>query len=157
MFLPAVSQILISKYSFTARAKDLWLARVSIVLVATGAFLMAFSINPSLMVFGLILFSLGSGYNHFVRSLLASMVEPHHIGTLFNTIAMLQTVGSIIAGPLLANSFKLGLELDGFWIGLPFVIGGCLVTLGAIIIWSVDISVGREIGEEVIVESGVEI
>ncbi|RDW89025.1 hypothetical protein BP6252_01057 [Coleophoma cylindrospora] len=156
VLLPSASHILTSKYSFTVKAKDLWLARVSSILALLGAFLIAFSPSSPIMVFGIIIFSIGSAYGLIVRSLLASMVEPHHIGTLFNTISLLQTAGSIIAGPLLANTFKLGLKLDGIWIGLPFMVAGCLLSFAAVVIWTITVTTKSVAGQEdVILDSDI--
>ena len=38
-------------------------------------------------------------------------------------------VSNSLAGPLYSGTFTLGLELGGFWIGLPFVFAGGLVAL----------------------------
>ncbi|RDW94397.1 hypothetical protein BP5796_00160 [Coleophoma crateriformis] len=156
VLLPSASHILTNKYSFTVKAKDLWLARVSSILALLGAFLIAFSPRSPMMVLGIIIFSIGSAYGLIVRSLLASMVEPHHIGTLFNTISLLQTAGSIIAGPLLANTFKLGLKMDGIWIGLPFMIAGCLLSFAAVVIWSITVTTKSVAGQDdVILDSEI--
>jgi len=66
--------------------------------------------------------SLGGGFAALVRSLLTSLVEPHHVGTLYNMIAVTEMVGFLFAGPLLSLSFRKGLELGGMWIGLPFLV-----------------------------------
>jgi hypothetical protein len=59
------------------------------------------------------------------------------MGTLYNTIAVTETIGTIIAGPLLSMSFRRGLEMGGLWIGLPFIIAGVLFSAAAIIVYIV--------------------
>jgi hypothetical protein len=68
---------------------------------------------------------------------LTSIVEASHIGTLYNTLAVAETVGMVIAGPLLSLSFQQGLEIGGAWLGLPFIAAGGLFTIAVIILFSV--------------------
>ncbi|OAA57955.1 Protein kinase-like domain protein [Niveomyces insectorum RCEF 264] len=46
--------------------------------------------------------------------------------TLFNAAGILESVGTVIAGPLLAAAFRTGLRLDGLWTGLPFFVAAAL-------------------------------
>jgi hypothetical protein len=82
-------------------------------------------------------FSLGGGYNVLVRSLLTSIVEASHVGTLYNTIAVTETIGMLFAGPLLSSSFRSGLDLGGAWIGLPFIVAGGFFATAMVIVLSV--------------------
>lgn len=156
--LPGASYLLVSKLSFETRSKDLWLARASAVFSAIGVFCIGFSGTPVLMISGrwiwserlrpmcnkltcetsgIAIWALGSGYNLLVRSLLTSIVEQHHVGTLYNTMAVLETTGALVAGPLLSTTFRKGLDLGGAWIGLPFIGTGVLFTTAAILVCSV--------------------
>lgn len=99
--LPFASYILGRKWSFTGRAKDLWLARAGGSLLTLGAFTIGIAGEPVLMSIGLGLLSLGSGYTLLVRSLLASTVEKNQVGTMYTTISALEIIGILVAGPLL--------------------------------------------------------
>ncbi|KAG8161996.1 hypothetical protein KVR01_007761 [Diaporthe batatas] len=140
VLLPLASYLLVSKWSFTGHAKDLWLARASGVLLTIGAFTIGLAVQPAVMIIGLGLMSLGSGYNLLVRSLLAATVEKSHIGTMYTVIGTLETVGILISGPLLAITFRVGMEGDGGWIGLPYIIAGILLLLAAVIVCSIRVS-----------------
>jgi hypothetical protein len=65
------------------------------------------------MIVGLGISALGSGYNFLIRSLLASVVETDHIGMLYTRISIFETVGVLVAGPLLAMSFRTGMVWGG--------------------------------------------
>ncbi|KAM7190719.1 Major facilitator superfamily domain containing protein [Naviculisporaceae sp. PSN 640] len=53
--------------------------------------------------------------------------KDNHIALLNSTIAWVETAGAMIATPLLAGSFRLGLSWGaGIWTGLPFFLAGCL-------------------------------
>lgn len=84
--------------------------------------------------------SLGSGYNLLVRSLLASTVEKSHIGTMYTVIGTLETVGILISGPLLAITFRVGMEGEGRWLGLPYIVAGLLLSLAAVIVCVIRVS-----------------
>lgn len=92
------------------------------------------------MSIGLGLMSLGSGYNLLVRSLLASTVEKNHIGTMYTVIGTLETVGILISGPLLAMTFRIGMEGGGGWLGLPYIVAGFLLLLAAFTVCVIRIS-----------------
>ena len=86
---------------------------------------------------GTIAFGLGTGYVANVRSLVNSLVQREHYGTLNASIAVVQSIGQIIAGPVQAAAFSKGLDLGGPWPGLPFDIAGGLYILSFIAICSV--------------------
>lgn len=39
-------------------------------------------------------------------------------------ISTLEAVGILIAGPLLAISFRIGMQGGGAWLGLPYIVAG---------------------------------
>lgn len=151
--LPLANYLLTARFSLSAQSKDLWLARVSIILSMIGSLTIGMSGTPSLMAMGesrcptggkssanhaptgVVVWAVGAGYSLLVRSLLTSLVEPHHVGTLNSTMAMLETIGSLLGGPLLSLSFRKGLDLGGIWLGLPFIGAGILSFIAALVIW----------------------
>lgn len=80
----------------------------------------------------LTLYTLGSGFYPFARSLLASLVEPDMIGILFTTLAMMDTAGSLMAGPVVARSFGWSLGLEGLWRGLPYMVSCVLCAVATV-------------------------
>jgi hypothetical protein len=61
-----------------------------------------------------------------VRSLITSLVESHNttstndIGRLYALVAVMEGIGSLVAGPSMAFAFRLGISLGTKWLGLPF-------------------------------------
>jgi hypothetical protein len=92
------------------------------------------------MIVGLGIFALGSGYNFLVRSLLASVVENDHIGMLYTMISIFETIGVLVAGPLLAMSFRTGMVWGGVWLGLPYFAAGFLFVVAATAVHSISLS-----------------
>ena len=137
LVLPGVGFLLTKHAGLSTRAKDFQLARASGFMMFVGSLIFGLSGSSAVMILGLVLYVFGSGYNLLLRSLLASVVEPHHRGTLFNTIGMLESLGIVISGPLLAQAFRVGLGIGGVWIGLPFVIGSGLFLVAILILSTV--------------------
>ena len=50
------------------------------------------------------------------------MVDPTMVGTLYTTLSMMDTLGSLLAGPSIAAAFKWGMRLGGVWLGLPYML-----------------------------------
>lgn len=139
--LPIVSQVLLVKFSLPPQVKDAWLARAGILALVTGTFGIGLASNSGMLIASLVVYALGSGYGPSMKSLLASVAGERHIGILFTAISVLETIGMLVAGPLMAATFRIGLGWGEFWIGLPFISTGCLLTCAAIIVFGV--RVGR--------------
>lgn len=115
--LPLLSKILL-RYQ-RPPAKDLMLARGSVAIAAVGAFFMA-APQIGLVVAGLAVHSLGSGLAPLCRSLATSYVTPQDTSKLNTVIGIVETTGSLFAGPALAWLFETGMKLGGMSLGLPY-------------------------------------
>lgn len=124
--LPAVSLFCLKVLKMSPMSKDLWLSRWSGVLLIIGALFIAFAASPFLMAIGLIFMSAGSGYASLLRSLLNSLVEPHHVATVNTLIGFIDTVGLMVISPVLSQALRTGVNLGGAWIGLPFMVASLL-------------------------------
>lgn len=115
--LPLLSKVLL-RYQ-PAPVKDLTLARVSVAIAAIGALCMAAS-QIRLVIAGLAIHSLGSGLAPLCRSLATSYVAPQDTSKLNTAIGIVQTTGSLFAGPAFAWLFETGMKLGGTSLGLPY-------------------------------------
>jgi hypothetical protein len=131
LILPTASRLLASPKvgRLSARTKDLWLARGSAALLTLGAFTIGLAPKTWLMACGVALYALGGGYNSLVRSLAVGVAGTEHAGTLYTIIATLESMGSLVAGPILSVAFNVGMSWDGAWVGLPFLAAGCLFSI----------------------------
>jgi MFS family permease len=141
--LPLGGRVLVRRFGLTASAKDLWLGRVSGVVLILGSLTIGAAAVGSMFVLGLVEFALGSGMSALVRSLLNSLVEEHHVGTVNSLVGFAEVVGMIIAGPLLAKSLSVGLQLGGAWIGLPFAVAALLFVVPTVILFTFRLPEGR--------------
>lgn len=134
--MPIASRLCLQRLGMTGMAKDLWLARLSGIIAVIGCVIIAAAANGYLFSVGLVWFALGSAMTPLIRSLLNNMVEEHHIGTVNTLVGFMETAGLTIAGPLLAKSLGVGLNLGGPWIGLPFFTAGSFFTISCTILWT---------------------
>lgn len=140
--LPGVSKLLSSPKTPKAlrfsnsNKRDLFLARVSSVILLLGSLCLAVSPNVSAFTGGLVLLSLGSGWGSYARSLCALYVDSAHRTQLYSITSLIETAGMIYAQPMLAGLFGLGMDLGGFWIGLPYLgcVCFCAASLGLLLL-----------------------
>ena len=57
-----------------------------------------------------------------MRSLLSAFVEAHHQAILNSLLGLFQSLGVMLAGPVLFGALQVGIDMGGAWIGLPFII-----------------------------------
>ncbi|WQF90194.1 Putative major facilitator superfamily, MFS transporter superfamily [Colletotrichum destructivum] len=138
--IPSTSYLLIHRWSKSAQYTNLVLARASAALLTLGAFTIGCSDTSVTMVFGLGIFALGSGYNILIRSLLASVVDKDNIGMLYTMMSISETIGALVAGPLLAASFRTGMGWGGPWIRLPYMSAGFLLAVATMVVCSTNLS-----------------
>ncbi|KAK0391439.1 hypothetical protein NLU13_0940 [Sarocladium strictum] len=132
--LPACSRLLMSphfRFNYDPYTKDLVLARVSIFLLAAGSLLIA---SPSLVMvtIGIIVFTLGAGFESLCRGLISDLVDPEHTARVYSLIGVIQASSTLSAGPAIAWLFGSGMQLGGGWIGLPYLATALLCCLAAI-------------------------
>jgi hypothetical protein len=94
---------------------------------------------------GVVVFGLGAGYSSSVRGLVASLTEVQHHNLAFSTMGMLDVLGTCIGALLWAGLYDAGLNIGGWWMGLPFAVaaGMLLLVLGSvefskILLWTKD-------------------
>jgi MFS family permease len=134
--LPGLSRYLTKCLHFSSTGKDLLLAQLSVVVLVIGSLLIAISPTIVLTIIGMVIFTLGNGTTALTRSLVTSLVDQEHVGRLYAAIGLVETLGSLTAGPTLAALYSLGLQLQGPWVGLPFFALAIVCFVGAIGIWS---------------------
>ncbi|RMY98905.1 hypothetical protein D0864_04220 [Hortaea werneckii] len=135
--LPAIDSWLLHRAWWPAKVKDLWLAKISICLLTMSFVAFAFAPRVWVIALGLSLYTLGTGFNTFARSLVSVLVEPTMIGTLYTMISVMDTLGSLSAGPLVAEAFKWGMHLGGIWHGLPYMLSFAFCSLGSVVMYRI--------------------
>lgn len=142
IFLPLTNHVLLKYVRLPAHWADLWIARGSIILTAVSFLIIGLAAYPALLIVGLLVYNLGTGYNAAMRSVSIHVVggqSSPDIGKLMSTIAIVESFGALVAGPLLNQMFQWGMDMGSVWLGLPFL-AGMLVFAGlAAVTFEIDV------------------
>lgn len=103
---------------------------------------------PAILIFGLVILSLGSTFPISSRSLATAIVQPDHVGTLYSAIAVAQSVGLLVSGPLFAGLFRLGLHLGDAWMGLPFLQAALFYVVACVAVSCIRLRSSQRNGQE---------
>ncbi|KAL4874537.1 major facilitator superfamily domain-containing protein [Aspergillus karnatakaensis] len=109
--------------------RDLLIARVSLWLIVVGLLILAMSPTVASAILGLIIYTLGAGFQPVVMSLLAALWKdshPNNLASLYSTVVIILAVGSMVAGPLISLMYRVGLSLGNAWVGLPYFVASGL-------------------------------
>ncbi|KAK2602823.1 hypothetical protein N8I77_009328 [Diaporthe amygdali] len=117
--LPALNRFL-TRRGLSAPGKDLLISRVSVACFTLGSLVISVAPAVALAAIGIAIFALGSGFTPAARSLVTTFVHQDEAGLLYSALAIMQSVGGLVAGPLLALTFRWGLSLGSEWTGIPF-------------------------------------
>ncbi|PLN79614.1 MFS general substrate transporter [Aspergillus taichungensis] len=129
LLMPAFSSLLTKTLHLPNSLKDLRLSQVCSAVSALGLVAIATAPSRAVLILGIVLVSLGAAFAVACRSFVTTLVRPDHVGTLYTSAAAVSSVGMVIAGPLLAYTFRVGLHWGESWYGLPFLMAGGLYAL----------------------------
>ncbi|EZF43017.1 hypothetical protein H113_03501 [Trichophyton rubrum MR1459] len=136
LVLPLTSSYLSKTLKLPSSEKDLWLSKISIVLLTIGSFAIGFSPTFVSMICAVAIYTLGCGFNAVCLSLISAFVDPKYSARLYSVISLIIMMGTLIGGPLLAGLFNLGLNLgSSAWAGLPFFGSGVVHTFVLLSVW----------------------
>ncbi|APA15019.1 hypothetical protein sscle_14g097890 [Sclerotinia sclerotiorum 1980 UF-70] len=133
--LPGLSFLILRYGKTSAQTKDLWLLRASTFSMALGSFAIGLAPNAIFVVIGITLFALGHGFTPILLSLASTLVDSAHVGMLYNVLAVSETIGSLINGPLLSISLRAGMKAGGSLTGLPFIAAGVILLLASLAVF----------------------
>ncbi|KAH7409861.1 hypothetical protein DE146DRAFT_604896 [Phaeosphaeria sp. MPI-PUGE-AT-0046c] len=148
VFLPLVNWYLLKYLRIPAHWADLWIARASIILTMISFFIMGIAAYPALLVIGLLVYNLGTGYNAAMRSVAIHVIGGQaspDVGKLMSTIAIVEAIGAMIAGPLLNQMFQWGMDLGSTWLGLPFLASVLVLAVMTVLTFMISVK-DREVG-----------
>jgi MFS family permease len=133
--IPGLSHYLTRKLGLSSKDKDLLLSKFSVIFLVFGAFLIAASPTVGFTIIGLMIWTLGTGFVSLTRSLITTLVDEHHVGRLYAAVSIVETLGALSAGPLLATLYNLGLHWKGPWVGLPFFLLSLVSLIAGVEVW----------------------
>lgn len=135
--MPGLSGLAIRYLNLYGKYRDHEMSKWSGILSIIGFAAIFLAPKPAILVGGQIILSIGSSFLVTTRSLATALVLPDHVGTLYSVIAIAQSVGMLVAGPLFANLFRLGMHLGNAWMGLPFLQASLFFVMAVAAIWQI--------------------
>lgn len=144
--IPPISHFLIKRLGFSSQGKDLFFARFSIIAQIVGTLSIACGSTIGVTITGLIVWTLGTGYTSFARSLITSLVDQQHVGRLYAAVSVIETLGALAAVPSLAALYSVGLNRGGSWISLPFYCVAIICFIAALGVWSFGVLTRKQRG-----------
>lgn len=137
--LPALSRFLLDRVHLGPLTKDLWILRISVTFLVVGGFSLGLAPTLATFLVSLFIYTLGDGSGLVVRTLITAFVSTNNTGMLYTAISLLESIGFLVAGPIMSQLFGVGLSWGGAWIGLPFLFAGLLFSITWCIVFSVRI------------------
>lgn len=138
LFILPAAKVYFGRKMGSERA-DLSLARASAMCMALSFLAIGLAPNYFILIPALVFNSCGWGLYVFLRSLGTSLVDADHVALLNSFIGVIDTIGHMFGSPLLALLFRRGLELGGFWTGLPIYFCAGAVASTALVLFAIRI------------------
>lgn len=137
--LPVVSQVMLN-FGMPPIMKDWWIVRVSAIVSVPET--LTIGIAPTIVLFiGAIVFAeFGGGLQAALRSVVTELVDQTHMALVMTVLSMSFTVSEMVAGPLMAQTFKVAMDLGGLWIRMPYIVSAMILSVGTVLLLCVPIS-----------------
>lgn len=139
VILPGVSELLV-RSGMAPLSKDWWMMRASAVISAGGLLAMGLAPTMPLFVAAMVFSELGGGLQAALRSVVTQLVDKTHIALVMTALSMAFSISEMLAGPMMAETFKIGMGLGGMWVGLPYIACAGLLAVGTLMVLCVPIS-----------------
>lgn len=112
----------------TGEEKDIFLFRLGVFFSALGWLSVGAAPNRSLLLVGSGVSALGAGTAAALRAAVSTWVDEHKAGALNGVLAIIETLGLTVGGPLIAALFNAGYKTGNeAWYGLPFLVFGAIM------------------------------
>ncbi|EEA26460.1 hypothetical protein TMatcc_005266 [Talaromyces marneffei ATCC 18224] len=128
--LPILSSFLTRFLHYDAITKDLSIARLSAMAGILGYFMIFIASTTFSLLAGTLFISFSSPFVWSVVCVATSFVpSQNQIATLYAAMSVSRSVGGVVAGPIFASLYGVGMQLGLEWSGLPFAVGSIIFLL----------------------------
>ncbi|KAF5664246.1 major facilitator superfamily transporter transporter [Fusarium heterosporum] len=128
------AQRVMRQSNISAIKQDVWIARTCLVILVIAYCMAGFADNLVVFVSAIIMSAVNFCLNPALRSLLLAMAHGAGAGAVLSAVEVLNAISAVVAGPVMAEGFRLGMGWGGMWLGLHWFIAMFILMLGAIII-----------------------
>lgn len=130
ILLPIASSFLTRMLHYDPITKDLTIARLAAISGIIGYLLIFIASTTFPLLTGIFFISLAVPFAVSVISVATSFVpSQNQVATLYAAMSVSRSVGSVIAGPIFASLYGVGMQLGLEWSGLPFAVGSMIFFL----------------------------
>ncbi|OGM41898.1 MFS multidrug transporter [Aspergillus bombycis] len=130
--IPALKRLFTKFWRTRQTQSDKYITLISGLCLALGSFIIFLAASPGFLILGQIVSSIGFAFAVTAHSLLTAMVDPRHLGLANTGVTATNSVGHMAGGPLLATIFQWGLQMGGFWVGIPFLFTAALLSIATL-------------------------
>lgn len=125
--LPILSSFLTRFFHYDPVTKDLSIARLAAISGVLGYFLIFIASTTPLLLGGTLFMSFSIPFVWSVVSVATSFVpSQNQVATLYAAMSVSKSVGGVVAGPIFASLYGVGMQLGLEWSGLPFAVGSII-------------------------------
>ena len=136
LILPVASSYLLEKKKYTATKKDSILVCICLTTLGMGLVIEGLAPRVSVLIFALLVQAGSVGVGPSSRALMTSFIKQTEIAKLYAILAVVETLGLAVAGPIVAGLFAAGIKNGGgMWLGLPFDVVGFALLLMSMALW----------------------
>lgn len=132
--LPFISNQMDRRYSLSVIQKNVVMSRGSLFVLVVAYAVIGFAPTAALMIIGLLIETLSTGFPSTLRALAAALVDVDDKGRVFSVLAMAETFSAMMAYPVSATLFNIGIEKGGGpWLGLPYTVMSAAAAVGCVV------------------------
>ncbi|KAJ5088497.1 hypothetical protein N7456_012113 [Penicillium angulare] len=143
VMMPFLTWMVGKYFNLHGKHRDHLFSQLTGILCIIGFLVIGLAPTPEILIGGLVIASMGAAFPINTRSLATLLVMPDHVGTLYSALAISQSMGAFVAGPLFAYLFRIGMHFGGVWLGLPFLQASFFFVIATAAVWR--IKVNREL------------
>ncbi|EXJ56846.1 hypothetical protein A1O7_07190 [Cladophialophora yegresii CBS 114405] len=131
--LPFISGHIDRRYRFSVIQKNVVLARAALLVMSMAYALIGLAPTVLLTFVGLLIETLSTGFPSTLRAIATALVGDDDRGRVFSVLAIAETLSIMMAYPLTAALFNVGIEKGGGpWLGLPYDVISVAAAVGFI-------------------------
>ncbi|EED22323.1 MFS multidrug transporter, putative [Talaromyces stipitatus ATCC 10500] len=130
VILPILSSFLSRTLHYAPVTKDLYIARFSAASGVLGYLMVSIASSAPILLMGTLFMSFSIPFVYSVISVATSFVpSQNQIATLYAAMSVSISIGGVVASPMFAGLYAVGMQLGVEWSGLPFAVGSGLLLL----------------------------
>lgn len=131
--LPFISSQMDRRFSISILQKNVVLSRVALLSLVIAYALVGLAPTPAIMIIGLLIETLSSGFPATLRAIATALINDDDRGRVFSVLAISETFSIMLAYPVTAALFNIGIEKGGGpWLGLPYDVISAAAAVGFI-------------------------